>query len=181
MSAGKTLKSKIRQTLRLLPALRLVWRSSPRWTVARVVLLVVQGLLPLASLYLTKLIIDKVAASPTITDKGASFRQVAFFLSLFIAVTLISTLCTSLADLVNTAQSQRVTDYMQGIIHAKSVEADLEYYENAQYYDVMQRAQQEAPYRPTQILNRLVQVGQNAISLLAMIGLLISLHWGIAS
>lgn len=180
MSAGKNLKSRIRQTLHLLPALRLVWRSSPRWTVARVVLLVVQSLLPLVSLYLTKLIIDKVAAASTIADKGVNFRQVAFFLGLFVVVTLVSTLCSSLSELVNIAQSQRVTDYMQGIIHAKSVEADLEYYENAQYYDVLQRAQQEAPYRPTQILNRLVQVGQNAISLLAMVGLLISLHWGIA-
>lgn len=44
----------------------------------------------------------------------------------------------------------------------------------------MQRAQQEAPYRPPQILNRLAEVGQNSISLLAMVGLLLSLHWAIA-
>lgn len=63
-------------------------------------------------------------------------------------VTIVTNLCNSLTDLVNTAHTLRVTDYMQSIIQAKSIEADLEYYENAKYYDALQRAQQEAPYRP---------------------------------
>ncbi len=179
MLASNILKLKIQQTLRLLPALRLVWQSSPGWTIARIVLLIIQGILPVISIYLTKLIIDNVAANLTNVDKEIAFEQVLFLIALAGAITLINTLCNSLTQLVNTAHSQRVTDYMQGIINAKSIAADLEYYENAQYYDTLQRAQQEAPYRPPQILNRLAQLGQNAVSLIAMIGLLLSLHWGI--
>jgi ATP-binding cassette subfamily B protein len=179
MRAVKKLKRRIQTTLRLVPALRLVWQSSPGWTIARVALVAVQGILPLLSIYLAKLIVDTVAAGITTPDKAIAFRQVMLFLVLAGAVTIFTMLCTSLTELVQTAHSQRVTDYMQGIIHAKSIEADLEYYENAKYYDALQRAQQEAPYRPPQILNRLAQVGQNGISLLAMVGLLISLHWGI--
>ncbi|MBW4630294.1 MAG: ATP-binding cassette domain-containing protein [Brasilonema octagenarum HA4186-MV1] len=180
MQAGKILKQKLQNTLRFLPALRLVWQSSPSWTIARVVLLVIQGILPLVSIYLAKLIVDTVAASLNTGDKAAAFGQVLFLIVLAGVVTLVTTLCTSLTELVNTAHSQQVSDYMQGILQAKSIEADLEYYENPQYYDTLQRAQQEAPYRPPQILNRLAQVGQNSISLLAMVGLLLSLHWGIA-
>ncbi len=179
MGAGKVLKNKIQQTLRLLPALRLVWQSSPGWTIARVVLLTIQGILPVVSIYLTKLIIDTVAVNLTNVDKAAAFNQVLFLIAIAGIVTLINALCNSLTELVVTAHSQRVTDHMQGIINAKSVAADLEYYENARYYDTLQRAQQEASYRPPQILNRLAQVGQNTVSLLAMIGLLLSLHWGI--
>ncbi|MBP5973248.1 ABC transporter ATP-binding protein [Brasilonema sp. CT11] len=180
MQAGKILKQKLQNTLRFLPALRLVWQSSPSWTIARVVLLVIQGILPLLSIYLAKLIVDTVATSLTAADKAAAFGQVLFLIVLAGVVTLVTTLCNSLTELVNTAHSQRVSDYMQGVIQAKSIEADLEYYENPQYYDTLQRAQQEAPYRPPQILNRLAQVGQNSISLLAMVGLLLSLYWGIA-
>ncbi|QDL09334.1 ABC transporter ATP-binding protein [Brasilonema octagenarum UFV-E1] len=180
MQAGKILKQKLQNTLRFLPALRLVWQSSPSWTIARVVLLVIQGILPLLTIYLAKLIVDTVAASLNTADKAAAFGQVLFLIVLAGVVTLVTTLCTSLTELVNTAHSQQVSDYMQGILQAKSIEADLEYYENPQYYDTLQRAQQEAPYRPPQILNRLAQVGQNSISLLAMVGLLLSLHWGIA-
>ncbi|AOX01382.1 ABC transporter ATP-binding protein [Moorena producens PAL-8-15-08-1] len=180
MGAGKTLRTKIQQTLRLLPALRLVWQSSPFWTVARVGLLLVQGILPLLSIYLTKLIIDTVTDGLLNADKQAVFRDVLLFLILAGTVTLVTTLLNSLGEVVNTAHSQRVTDYMQGIIQDKSLEADLEYYENPRYYDTLQRAQQEAPYRPPRVLNRLTQIAQNSISLLAMVSLLLSLHWGIA-
>ncbi|MBE9205420.1 ABC transporter ATP-binding protein [Nostoc sp. LEGE 06077] len=179
MQLGKKIRDKLQNTLRLLPALRLVWQSSPGWTIARVVLLTIQGILPVVSIYLSKLIIDAVAANVSLADKALAFRNVLILIVIAGGVTLLTTLANSLTELVTTAHSQRVTDYMQGIINAKSIEADLEYYENSLYYDTLQRAQQEAPYRPPQILNRLAQIGQNSISLVAMIGLLLTLHWGI--
>ena len=165
--------------MRFIPALRLVWQSSPSLTIARLVLVVFQGLLPLATIYLAKLIIDTVTTNLRTNDPQQVFSQVLPLIILAGVAAIFDSFCQSLNELVNTAHSQKVTDYMQGIIHAKSVEADLEYYENAKYHDALQRAQQEAPYRPPQILNRLAQLGQNCISLVAMLGLLISLHWGI--
>jgi ATP-binding cassette subfamily B protein len=61
------------------------------------------------------------------------------------------------------------------------VHADLAYYENSQYYDTLHRAQQEAPYRPTHIVSGLVQVGQSSVGLIALVGLLLSLHWIVAA
>ena len=179
MQAVRKIKNKLKIALRFIPALRLVWQSSPGWTMARLVLVVFQGLLPLAMIYLAKLIIDTVTLNLRSDDPGEVFARVLPLIIMAGVATILNSLCQSLNELVNTAHSQQVTDYMQGVIHAKSVEADLEYYENAKYHDALQRAQQEAPYRPPQILNRLAQVGQNAISLVAMVGLLVSLHWGI--
>jgi ATP-binding cassette, subfamily B, bacterial len=179
MRLDKLLKSKIQKASRFLPALRLVWQSSPGWTIARIVILIILGILPLISIYLAKLIVDTVTMGLMATDKTATFSEILKLLLLAGVVTVVNGLCTSLSEFVNTAHSLRVTDYMQGIMHAKSIEADLEYYENAKYFDALQRAQQEAPYRPPQILNRLAQVGQNSISLITMVGLLSSLHWGI--
>ena len=179
MKASRKIKNKLQVALRFIPALRLVWQSSPGWTIARLVLVVFQGLLPLAIIYLAKLIIDTVTVGLQASDPDAVFERVLPLIILAGAVTIFNSLCQSLTELVNTAHAQQVTDYMQGIIHVKSVEADLEYYENAKYHDALQRAQQEAPYRPPQILNRLAQASQNAISLVAMVGLLVSLHWGI--
>jgi ATP-binding cassette, subfamily B, bacterial len=179
MRLDKLLNSRIQKASRFLPALRLVWQSSPGWTIARIAILIILGILPLISIYLAKLIVDTVTIGLMATDKAATFSEVLKLLFLAGVVTVINGLCTSLSEFVNTAHSLRVTDYMQGIMHAKSIEADLEYYENAKYFDALQRAQQEAPYRPPQILNRLAQVGQNSISLITMVGLLSSLHWGI--
>jgi ATP-binding cassette subfamily B protein len=174
-----TLKRRVAKNIQFLPALRLVWDSSPGWTTARVVLVIAQGILPVAGIYLTKLIIDAVAASVTVVNKAAAFQNCVPLLILSGIVAILTTSLMSLVELVNQAHAQRVTDYIQGIIHAKAIAADLEHYENPQYHDLLQRAQQEAPFRPPRILDRLAQVGQNGISLVAMLGLLVALHWGI--
>ena len=46
------------------------------------------------------------------------------------------------------AQAVLVSDRVQDILHAKYIVQDLEYYENASYYNSLDRAQAEAPYRP---------------------------------
>ena len=181
MQTGESARIRIKQALRLDFALRLVWQSAPGWTVASLALVVIQGTLPLASLYLMKLVVDAVTTSLLAADKGAAFEQVALLIGLTGGVALVSALCRSLAGLVSEAQAQVITDHMSDVLHAKSIEVDLEYYESAQYYDKLHRAQREAPFRPTRILNGLVQVAQNGISLLVMAGLLFSFHWGIAA
>ena len=148
---------------------------------ASLALLIVQGALPLASLYLMKLVVDAVTTALEAPDKGAAFGQVALLIGLTGGVTLIGALTRSIAGLVSEAQGQVITDHMSDLLHAKSIEIDLEYYESAQYYDKLHRAQREAPFRPVRIVNGLVQVAQNSISLLTMAGLLFSFHWGIAA
>ena len=176
-SAGRV----IERALRLDFAVRLVWQSAPGWTIASLALLVVQGMLPLVSLYLMKLMVDAVSAGLSAPDKGVAFERVALLIGLAGAVALVSALCRSIAGLVSETQGQVVTDHMSDLLHAKSVAVDLEYYESARYYDALHRAQQEAPYRPIRIMNGLVQVAQSGISLLAMAGLLFSFHWGVAA
>ncbi len=68
---------------------------------------------------------------------------------------------------------------MSDLIHAKSIAVDLEYYENSRYYDVLHRAQQEAPYRPTRIVNDLMIAGQSLVTLVGVAGLLFTLHWSV--
>ncbi len=172
---------KLRRLLYLRRALHLVWQSTPSWTIASIALLVVQGILPLLSLYLTKLMVDAVSTGLSATDKAAVLRQVMALIVLAGGVALVGDLCGAIAGFVSDAQSQIVTDYVHNLLHAKSIEVDLEYYENAQYYDALHLAQAEAPYRPTEILNKLLQLGQSAISLIAIATLLFSLHWGIAA
>lgn len=175
------LRHKIQQTLRLGLALKLVWQSSPVWTSTRLALLIAQSTLPLLSLYLMKVIIDAVTTGIANPDKGTTFQQIALLIGLTGIVALANNLCSSIAELVNTAQTQLVTDYMYGIVHAKAIEVDLEFYENSQYQDTLERAQREAYFRPSRILNSLLQVGQNGISLIGIAGLLFWFDWTLAA
>ncbi len=179
MNRSGKLLHKLKQTFHLWPAVMMVWTCSPRWTIARIVLLIVQGLLPLGSLYLTKLVIDTLTLGLT-TQPQIAGQRLLILLALIGLITIVSDFCNFLADLVNTAQSHRVEDTMSDLLHAKSVEMDLGYYESPQHLDTLKRAQEEAAYRPNQVLQRLVGVAQQTIALSAMVVLLLSLHWGIA-
>jgi ATP-binding cassette, subfamily B, bacterial len=166
---------------RLSRAMQFVWRSAPGWTAVNLGLVLLQGLLPLVSLYLLKLIVDSAAAGAAAPDKHAAFGRFALYVALSGGVAIVAAAANSLGRLAGGAQAQAVTDYMADLLHAKSTEVDLEYYENAQYYDTLHRAQQEAPYRPTRMVNGVMQIGQNLISLLGLAGLLLALHWGIVA
>lgn len=160
-------------------AICLVWQSTPLWSAVTTILLLVQGVLPIVSLYLMKRIVDAVTVG--IGAGSAAFSEVLLLVILAGFTALIADCLRSLSGYASEAHSQIVTDFVHDILHAKSIELDLEYYENAQFYNALHRAQQEAVYRPQRILNSLVQLAQNGISLMAIAALLISLHWAIAA
>ncbi len=172
-----TFTAKLWLTLRLDLALRLIWRSTPGWTVANAALVVVQGVLPLANLYLLKLLIDSVTASVGAADQGAALNRVLLYVVLMAAFTLLNTVIGLVAGIISQTQAMIVTDYMQDIVHAKSVAIDLEFYESPEFYDTLRRAQGEASMRPMRILQGLLQLGRDAVSLLAISGLLLSFNW----
>lgn len=142
-------------------ALSFVWESSPRLTVGSIIVRVIQGLLPLLVLYLTKLLIDAVTEGLKTPADESSMTHITTILGGLAGVAVASAILTVASSLISRIQSQVITDHMHALLQAKSVEVDLEYCENAQYQDALHRAQQEAPYRPTAILNAFLQFGQD--------------------
>ena len=167
--------STLHQTL--IRAFKLVWGMAPGWTGINLVLVVVLGILPIAALYLTKLIVDTVTVGLTVPEPESVLPQVIIYIIVAAVIALSITIARSLSELTSEAQSTIVTDGVSDILHAQSIAVDLEYYEDTSYYDTLHRAQQEAPYRPTRIVNSLVQMGQNVISLLGVAVLILSFSW----
>ena len=157
--------------------MRLVWSAAPGWTVVSAVMAIGQGLLPLLGLLLLKFIVNDVMKGITAPDKGASFRHILLLIIFAGVVGLVSAALKSLGTLTSQAMGQVVADYVSDIVHSKSIAVDLEYYENSRYYDVLHRAQQEAPTRPMSIVNDLTGLAQSVISLVGMASLLLTLNW----
>ena len=170
-------RPKLRDALHLAEAVRLVWHAAPGWTALNAVLAVLQGIVPLITVYLMKLIVDAVTQGASEQDHAAAFRTAAFYIVLAALVGLGAALLRSLASLTSEALGQIVTDHVSDIIHSKSIAVDLQYYEDPAYYDTLQRAQSEAPARPTKIVNDLLTTTQATISMVAMASLLFTLHW----
>ena len=155
--------------------LALVWESSRGWAALQIALLVLASLVPLLALYLTKEIIDTVAQA--LSGGPRDLGRLTLLVALAGGVALATAGLRLVSTLVTEVQSIRLSDRVQEILHRKSVELDLEFYENPEYHDTLLRAQTEAPYRPAQIVTSCAQVAQGGLSLLAVIGLLVSFHW----
>ena len=170
-----------RQAIKMLAQLRrafvFVWRCAPGWTLIGLVLVIVQGALPIVALALLKRIVDAVTAAVGSPDPKAAFLHIAGLIAVAGGVAVLTAVCRSLAQISGEAQSQIVTDTVYDALHTQSTAVDLEYYEDPKYHDTLHRAQQEAPYRPTRIVTGLMQVVQNGVSLVGVAGLLARTNW----
>ncbi len=161
-------------------ALGVVWAGGRSWTIASMALLVIQGALPVASLYLLKVVIDAVASSMAAPPPRPWDPIVAPVIAL-LGLYALTALCRSVGAWVSEGQSLAVTDHVQRMLQEKSVAVDLAYYETPRYYDTLHRAQQEGSYRPTMIAHGLVALLQNAISLVGTIGLIVAFDARVAA
>ena len=176
-----TPRQRIEAALRLGRALRLVGRAAPGWTLANLALVLVQGALPLAALYVMKRILDAVAAAVGTPGRPELAQTVWLWILVAGVVALVIALTRLLGEYATEAHALQVTDSVAGILHAQSIAVDLAYYEDPAYYDTLHRAQGEAPYRPARIVGGLVQIAQNGLALAGIAAWLVSFNWALAA
>jgi len=172
----KILSSKLRKALAQLPnlprALDLVWSVARPWTIAWILLLIVQGLLPAGVVYLTKLVVDGVVRA---NGSWPAMRNVLLLVLLLGGTLLLMEIVRNAINWVRTVQTELLQDHIIALIHEKSVTIDLAFYELADYYDHLHRARTEARYRPVALLGNLGALLQNSVTLIAMGAILIPL------
>jgi len=121
-----------------------------------------------------KLIVDSVITAVRSGDPGEHMPRVLGFVALEFGATVFQHSLRSLDGLLQQLQGLKLTDYVTGIVHRKTVDLDLEYFENARFYDRLHRAQQEAGSRPMRVLGELMSEVQNVVTLLAYVGILLA-------
>jgi ATP-binding cassette subfamily B protein len=154
-------------------ALALVWAAARGRAVAWVALLLVQGLLPVATVYLTRLLVDGLVAAAGAGGTWQTLAPLLLLVAFMAGVMLLAEVLRSAAGWVRAAQAELVKDHISALIHQKSVAADLAFYESPDFYDHLHRARNEAGYRPVALVEGLGQLLQNGVTLLAMGAVLI--------
>jgi ATP-binding cassette subfamily B protein len=165
--------------------LRLVWEAHPRYATVLLILTVVQGLVPLAQVWITKLIVDAAVAAIAPGAAGAAAGSGAALPELLIGTVLgllalqagVS-LVGQAAEPANRLVQQQLGDYLSRDINLRILRkaaglADLTFFESPTFYDLLQRAQQEAGFRPLQMLQQMTMLLRAAVGLLAMLGVLV--------
>jgi ATP-binding cassette, subfamily B, bacterial len=151
----------------------LVAKPAPGWTTLWVILLVLQGLLPVASVHLTRLLVDSLVAVMSTEGTWTSFRP-TLTLALLLGLTfLLTEILQSAVEWTRANQSELIQDHISSLIHQKSVAVDLSFYDSPDYHDHLYRARQDASTRPLALLESAGSLMQNGITLLGMASVLL--------
>lgn len=149
----------------VLSALKLIYDADRKSFLLEIIYNILGAVIPLANLYVLKVLVDMVSQSDT-----AAVWYVAAFAAVYFAGRLVNTL----QGVCNDILIQKLIDYVSAKIHAKSVELDLAFYDNPEFFDTLHRAQQEASLRPVQILESSMAVMSSVISLAGVLAVIFS-------
>jgi len=157
--------------LRLIPRfLGMVWRVKPAYAAAILSFRVLLAFSPAVQLWIGKLIIDGVLANigATTPDWTGLFRLVALELVVALASDVLQRTSNLLESLLGDLFGNRLS--VQIMEHAATL--DLENFEDPEFYDSLQRARQQTVGR-IGLLAVLLGIGQSALSLVTLLGVLI--------
>jgi ATP-binding cassette, subfamily B, bacterial len=166
---------RFRQQFPYLPqAFQLVRQAAGGLIIVWLVLLLIQGLLPVAAVYLTRSLVDGIAA---IVGAGGGWEALAPLLPACIAMALVligSEVFQSIGKWVRTAQAEQVQDHVHELIHEQAMQLDLSFYDDPGYYDKLHRARTDALSRPAALIENAGTLMQCLITLVAMGGILLT-------
>ena len=158
-------------------ALRLVWAAARPWTLFWIALLLLQGLVPTASVLLTRSAVNGIVRVINAHGDWAVLGQHALLGVLVVVLILANEFLPTVASWVRTSQAELVQDHIHGLIHEQAMRLDLSFYETTEYYDQLHRARVDAISRPTALLENIGGLVQNTITSVGLIAILISYAW----
>ena len=162
----------------LLETLRLFYRASPGHALVILGSSLAQSLIPAATLWVSKLLLDDVALAVQgrlTGGYGALVQLLLLQLAIGAAGTVLSALSSASRDLLG--------DRLQNSIHrrilVKASSLELERFENPETYDAMLNATAEVGTRPLGVATQLIALLQAVIVLLSIGVLLVQLGWAV--
>ncbi|MGJ5673898.1 MAG: ABC transporter ATP-binding protein [Nostochopsis sp.] len=157
----------------LVITVRLVWAASGYWTLAWILLLLVQGLLPGVTVYLTRYVVNSLVAGVGAGISWDNIQTVLTPVGLMAGILLLTQFLQGASGLISTAQSELVQDHISELIHKQSVAIDYGCYESSEYYDQLERARGGAAGRSLALLESTGSLAQNTITLFTMAAILL--------
>jgi ATP-binding cassette subfamily B protein len=155
-------------------AVQLIWRTNWRAVVALAVVILLESPILAFQLWIVKLIIDAIVAA--INGIPISLMLIFGLVAAEGGLRILSILLQQINLVVQKRLNDQLSEKINGDILDRVNQLDLRFFETAEYYDSLARAQQDALYRPTEILLYSVQMLQSLLTLIALIVILLQFN-----
>ncbi|MEM7573928.1 MAG: ABC transporter ATP-binding protein [Bacteroidota bacterium] len=154
--------------------MRLIWATSPAYTIWSLLLRLLKAAIPTATLYVGKLIIDEILL---IIDVGGSSSFLWQMVGLELGLAILSNLLNRGILLLDGLLGDLVANRTSVEIIRQSSQLDLYFFEQAEFYDKLERARQQTRGRSI-LLGQIMGQLQDVVTLLFLgVGVLAFSPW----
>jgi ATP-binding cassette subfamily B protein len=186
MSGRPSWRARLGALRNLPPFLTLVWRTSPQLAASQAALRLVRALLPVATLYVGKLIIDEVVLlvqAPHVVDDlrhwvaSGLLDRIAWLLALEFGLAVLSDVLGRAVSLLDSLLSERFSNETSLRLMAHAATLDLEDFEDSELQDRLERARRQAAGR-TSLIGQLFSQAQDVVTVASLAaGLIVFAPW----
>jgi ATP-binding cassette subfamily B protein len=185
----KSLRERFGALRNLPPFLKLVWQTNPSLTIAECLLRLIRALLPVATLFVGKLIIDEVVMltqTANVPDGGRDWiargllDRIGWLLALEFGLAVMSDVLGRTVSLIDSLLSEQFTNATSLRLMEHAATLDLEDFEDSELQDRLERARRQAAGRMT-LMGQLFAQAQDIVTIVSFAaGLLVYAPWLIA-
>ena len=182
----RSLRERFGALRNLPPFLRLVWQTSPGLATGTLVLRLVRALLPVATLFVGKLIIDEVVSKARIPVAPATLGawyssglldRLLWLLAAEFALAVLSDVLGRLVSLLDSLLSEQFSNITSIRLMEHAATLDLEDFEDSELQDRLDRARRQASGRMT-LLSQLFGQAQDMVTIVSFAaGLIVYAPW----
>ncbi len=185
---SRSLRERFGALRNLPPFLKLVWRTAPGLTFADLAFRLARALLPVATLFVGKLIIDEVirlARSPVATDwhdwlGSGRLHHLLILLASEFALAVLSDLLGRAVSLIDSLLSEKFTNTSSIRLMEHAATLDLEDFEDSELQDKLDRARRQTMGRSA-LMSQLFGQAQDIVTIVSFAaGLVLYAPWLIA-
>jgi ATP-binding cassette, subfamily B, bacterial len=187
--AGRSLGERFGALRNLPPFLGLIWRTSPGFTTSVALLRLARALLPVATLYVGKLIVDEVVplarGAATLGDwrtalESGALDRLAWLLAIEFGLAILSDVLGRGVGLIDSLLSERFTNATSVRLMEHAATLDLEDFEDSELQDRLDRARRQTMGRMT-LMTQILGQAQDVVTILSFAaGLVVYAPWLIA-
>ncbi len=162
-------------------AFKLVWEAGKGLALVNFLMTPIMALVPAAQAWVGKLIVDSILAS--VNGKlplAQGFKAVLPYVIMEFAIVLISAILTQLSFLAGDNLRMRLSNHVSQLVMRKAITLDLQFFEDPLFYDSLQNTRRIADTASLTIVNAILNVIQELITLISITILLVRYSWLLA-
>lgn len=129
----------------LIPFFKMIWRTSPSLTLSNILLRLFKSAIPVAQLYVAKLIIDEVIRLIAAPEKD--YDQLWWWLGIELALAVASEIFNRLISLTDALLGDLYSNHSSVELMQKASSLDLSMFEDSEFYDKLERARRQTTGR----------------------------------